>query len=299
MREVLRETLRTFSRRGGRVLGGAIAFYSLMSIAPMLVIALHLAGVLTTESRAKEALAHDLSRWIGDNGANTITSMLSRSQRHHLSIGSVLSLALLIYASTRLFGALEFSLHQMWGVQYRSTKGIRGLAHSQLRKRSYRFVMVLIVGVILVALVIFKSFVAATSEAIGGRFNAGPAFHVLELVTSFAITTGLFYAVFRVLPDVRIATPDVALGALVTAVLFTLGSSAIGLYIGHKGIESTWGAAGSIVMLMLWVHYSAQIFFLGVAFTGAHARARGRPITPNEHTIAVIVEEVDDAPRQP
>jgi membrane protein len=299
MREVLRETLRTFSRRGGRVLGGAIAFYSLMSIAPMLVIAIHIAGVLTTESRARDALSHDLARWIGPSGAHTIASMLTRTSEHRLSLGSVLSVALLIYASTRLFGALEFSLHQMWGVQYRSTKGISGLARSQLRKRSYRFAMVLIVGVILVALVIFKSFVAATSDVIGGRFNVGPLFHLFELAMSFAITTGLFYAVFRVLPDVRIANGDLALGALITALLFTLGSSAIGLYIGHKGIESTWGAAGSIVMLMLWVHYSAQIFFLGVAFTGAHAAARGRPIQPNEHTIAVRAEEVDDALRHP
>lgn len=292
MRAVLGDTFRTFSKRGGRILGGAIAFYSLLSIAPLLLIAIHAAGLLTTEGRAREALSHDLARWIGEGGARTIVTLLVRADGSRgLSVGSALSIGLLLYASTRLFGALEFSLHQMWGVQPRSTVGLKGLAKSQLRKRAFRFLMVLLCGAILVALVVLKTTLAAASEVIGGRLDVRPLWHVVELTSSFVITAALFLAVFRVLPEVKLALEDAVVGALTTAVLFTLGSAGIGYWIGRKGIESTWGAAGSIVMLMVWVHYSAQIFFLGAAFTAARARARGRPISPNEHSVAVRVDE--------
>lgn len=292
MRAVLSDTYRIFSRRGGRILGGAIAFYSLLSIAPLLLIAIHTAGVLTTEARARDALSSDLARWIGEGGARTLTAMLARAEGSRtFSIGSALSVALLVYASTRLFAALEFALHQMWGVQRKSGKGLKGKAAAQVRKRGLRFLMVLLCGGVLCALVALKTTLAAASDVIGGRLHVNALWHALELASSFVVTAALFLAIFRVLPEVKIAGQDVLVGAGVTAVLFTLGSSAIGVYIGRKGMDSTWGAAGSIVMLMLWVHYSAQIFFLGAAFTAARARAGGRPIEPNEHSVAVTVDE--------
>ncbi len=289
LRDLLRETYRTFSRRGGRILGGAIAFYSMMSIAPLLVIAVHVAGVLTTADRARDALVGDLARWIGNDGASTVTTMLARAHRSDRGpLSSALSALLLVYASTRLFGALQFSLHQMWGVQSRSYEGFRANALGQLRKRSLRFVMVLVVGAVIVGLVVVKTTLAAASDVIGGRLAVSGAWHVLEVLTSFAITTALFAAVFRLLPEVVMATRDVVVGAVVTSFLFSAGATAVGLWLGHKGIESTWGAAASIVMLLLWVHYSAQIFFFGAAFTEAWARRHGRPITPNDHSVALV-----------
>jgi len=289
---LLRDTYRTFARRGGRILGGAIAFYSMLSIAPLLIIAVHLAGVLTTADRARDALVADLSRWIGSDGAATLASMLSRAERSDRGpLSSALSVALLLYASTRLFGALQFSLHQMWGVQARSGHGVRAKALGQLRKRSLRFLMVLLVGAVIVALVALKSTFAAANSVIGGRLNLSGFEHVLEVTLSFGVTTLLFLAVFKLLPEVVMATRDVLVGAVVTSVLFSIGTTAVALWLGRKGIESTWGAAASIVMLLLWVHYSAQIFFFGAAFTDAWARRQGRPIEPNEHSVALVASD--------
>lgn len=292
MRALLRDSYRTFSRRGGRILGGAIAFYSMMSIAPLLVIAVHVAGVLTTADRARDALVSDLARWIGNDGATTLAAMLARAERSDKgSLSSVLSVGLLLYASTRLFGALQFSLHQIWGVQARSGESIKAKAMGQLRKRSLRFLMVLLVGAVIVGLVVVKTMLAAASDVIGGRLAVSGAWHALEVLTSFAITSALFAAVFRLLPEVVMDTRDVLLGAVVTSLMFSAGTTAVGMWLGHKGIESTWGAAASIVMLLLWVHYSAQIFFFGAAFTEAWARRNGRAITPNDHSVALVAED--------
>lgn len=292
MRELGKEILRVFSRRGGAVLGGAIAFYSLLSIAPLLWMAIHVAGVLTSADRAQAVLIADLARWIGPQGAATVASMLGQADAKGGSLlRSGLGLLLLAYASSRLFGALEYSLNHLWGVQLASGGGVRGLARSQLRRRSARFAMVLLVGAMLVAMVLGKALLAAADEVVGGRVPTSSAFRLLEAFGSLLVTIGLFFAIFRVLPEVRIHLRDALLGAVVTALAFTAGSTAVGIYVGHKGIESAWGAAGSIVALMLWVHYSAQIFFLGAAFTFVWARREGRPIVPNDHAVAITVED--------
>ncbi|MGZ3417009.1 MAG: YihY/virulence factor BrkB family protein [Polyangiales bacterium] len=283
---LFRETFSDFSRHGGRVLSGSIAFYALLSFVPMVLIALSIAGSLVNEEVARGALVHDLSRWVGEDGGRTVATLLQRPPVG-FSIASIPSVALAVYASTRLFGALVYAIHQMWGVRAKSGGGLRGIAKKQLRKRALSFAMVFLVGVVLVALVVAKTTLAAVMK----HLHVSDGVQVVEILTSFAITAGLFAALFRVLPDVVIATRDLLVGALVTAVLFSLGANLIAVYLGRKAIGSTFGAAGSVVLLLLWVHYSAQIFFLGVSFTGVWARKQGRPIAPNEHTLRVISED--------
>jgi membrane protein len=279
---LLRETFRDFSRHGGRVLSGSIAFYALLSFVPMVLVALAIAGALVDEEAARGALVHDLSRWVGEEGGRTLAALLRRPPIG-FRLASVPSVLLALYASTRLFGALVYAIHQMWGVRAKSGGGIRGIAKKQLRKRALSFAMVLMVGVVLVALVVAKTTLAAMTK----HLHWSHGVQLIEILSSFAITAALFAALFRVLPDVLMATRDLVVGAVVTAVLFSLGANLIAVYVGRKAIGSTFGAAGSVVLLLLWVHYSAQIFFLGVSFTAVWARARGRPIEPNEHTVRV------------
>jgi membrane protein len=197
---------------------------------------------------------------------------------------SLLSAGVLAYASTRLFSQLKRALDQMWDIETRSGEGLRGKAWKQLRKRALAFVMVLFVGVMIVLLVALKAVLAAATTAIGGPL-AGAAWQMGEIVLSLATTTLLFAMVFKVMPDAHLAWRDAWAGAFVTAVLFSIGAVLIGLYVGHKGLASTYGAAASIVMLLLWVHYSAQVFFVGAAFTAVLAEKRGRPISPTENAI--------------
>lgn len=293
-RAIARETLRSFSRHGGRMLAAAVAFSSLLSVAPLLVIALQVAGLATSQAAARAALAQDLTRWIGEDGARTVALLLDRVQSTHAGRASAASALILAYASTRLFSQLKRALDHMWDVQPRSGEGFRGKAWKQLRKRALAFAMVLLVGVVLVALVLAKALLAAAAETIGGPF-AGVAWRIGELALSLATTTALFAMVFKVMPDARLAWRDAWVGALVTALLFTLGAALIGIYLGHKALAATYGAAASIVMLLLWVHYSAQVFFVGAAFTAVFAARRGRPIEPNSWAIGARERTSGDA----
>ena len=270
IKELLKDTARAFSRNGGRLLGGAVAFYTLLSIAPILVIALRIAGSVTDREATRSALLGDVARWTGGEGARTLGEILERADQA-ARVPSTLTAILLLYASTRLFSQLKRALNQMWGVPNPRTDGIHGKVSEQLRKRALALVFVILVGVILLVLVGLKMVLMAASRAI----DVPGVWHVTEALASLAIATGLFAAIFKVLPDARISTRDALVGALVTAILFTLGTYALGAYLGYKRAGETFGPAGSLVMLLLWVHYSAQIFFLGAAFTAAHARKRG------------------------
>jgi membrane protein len=273
MRDDLRAALSAFTRRGGRLASGAIAFYSLLSFAPMLWLALRFAGLFTREEDARAALLVEVARWVGADGAATVGALVDRARVvEEGTAATALSTLLLVYASTRVFSALERAIDLMWGVEAPLADGVRAKVRRQLRKRALAFVLVLGVGAVLLLLVVEKSALAYAAGHLpeGARVSRG-----VESVVSFAVTVLLFFVVFRVLPHARIGVVDGVVGAGLTAALFTLGTTLVGAYLGHEGIGRKYGDAGTLVMLLLWVHYSAQIFLLGAAFTGARARRMG------------------------
>ena len=274
------------------MLAAAVAFSSLLSVAPVLVIALHVAGLATGEERARAAVAHDLAAWIGDDGARTLGLLIDRTRAEHAAgWASATSLLVLAYASTRLFSQLKRALNHIWDVQARPGEGLQGKAWKQLRKRALSFVMVLFVGVVIVGVVVLEALLASATRALGGE-EARAAWQAGEALVSLGATALLFAMVFKLMPDAKIAWRDAWVGALVTAALFSVGAVVIGLYLGHKALDAMYGPAGSVVMLLLWVHYSAQVFFLGAALTGELARRAGREIAPDEHGVRVRTEEI-------
>lgn len=284
VRDLARETLRSFSRHGGRMLAAAVAFSALLSVAPLLVIALHVAGALASEAAAREAIHADLTHWLGAEGAGTVSGLLDRARSAGAGSASLLSGIVLAYASTRLFSQLKRALEHMWDIEPISAEGLRGEAWKQLRKRAVAFAMVIAVGLIIVVVLAAKTGLSAAEETLE-TLHPGIAYQVAEEIceelVSIGTTTILFALVFKVLPDAALSWRDAWIGAFVTAVLFSVGAALIGMYVGHKALDSTYGAAASVVMLLLWVHYSAQVFFLGAAFTGVYAAARGRRIRPH------------------
>jgi membrane protein len=286
---LLRDALRSYSRHGGRMLAAAVAFSSLLSIAPMLLIALRVAALTVGDDRGRAGVRDDLARWVGEDGAATIFALLDRAVVRDASAG-VVGAVLLAYGATRLFSQLKRALNQMWGVQARSGGGFRGTAWKQLRKRALSLAMVLFVGGVVVAVVMAKAVLAAATQRLGDA-GARVAWRLGETLLSLAATTLLFGAIFKALPDARIAWRDAWRGALVTATLFSAGAALIGLYLGGKAFDAMYGAAGSLVMLLLWVHYSAQVFFFGAAVTGELARRSGRTIAPDENGVRVRTEE--------
>jgi membrane protein len=295
MRALLRETFRSFSRHGARLLAASAAFYAVLSAVPILTVALRVAGLVTSEAAARRELLAGLARFVGDDGARAIGALLERAAASGADpwLGTF-DVALLLYASTRLFGSLRQSINHLWDLEPRPVSGLPHFAARELRRRGAAFVLVLLVGAALVASVVAKTWIFAASEIASAAVGSSWPLHLAEWGLSFAVVSLLFASILKILPDARVAWRDAWLGATSTALLFSLGATAIAAYLGRRGLTSAYGPGASIVLLLLWVHYSAHIFFLGVAFTGVWARRRGAGIRPTHDARRVPTA---DAPR--
>lgn len=268
----IREAFRVFSRQGGRLLGAGIAFYSLLSVAPILVLGLWLAGRLTREQAARAALLEDLARWVGEGGARTIGVLIDRARESTGgTFATVVSIALLIYAATRLVSGLERSIHLLWELP-NAEATMREKAMRQARKRAAGLGLVLFAGLTIL-------FLVGTQWALGFAATHVPhAPHLSRLthvLISLGVTTLLFFLLFVGLPSARIGWRDAVAGAALTSGFFWLGSQIVSWLIAYRGVADRFGDAGTLVMLLLWISYSSQIFLLGTAFTGVRARRKG------------------------
>lgn len=286
MRALLVDTLRTFTRNDGRMLAGATAFFALVSVAPMFLIALVVAGALTGEAQAHAELLRGVRLWAGRDAARALGSMLDNVHASHSgSEVTVLSVVVIAWGATRLFSHLQRALDHLWGVRLRQDTPLRRNAINQARRRLVSFSLVLVCSVALLASVALRTGIVA----MGHHFGMSTRLHwrVFDHVLSFAVVTLLFGLVFRVLPSVVIRWRQAAEGALVTSALFSVGRVAVAAWLGRKSLNSTFGAAGSVVLILLWTYYSSQIFFLGAAFIAARARSRNDPLMPKEDAVAM------------
>ncbi len=267
----LSEAWFAFSTRGGRILSAALAYYALLSLGPVFLLALKFAAIFTDAQTARATLLEHVARWVGQSGADTVGKLLA-SVRKTGAGTNVLGLAILVYGSTRLFANLSRALDLLWGTQVRVETTWGGRAKRLAGGRVAGVLFVIGVGVLLVGLAFAHGLIARAREL--APVDVPTFSHALEATISFAATTLIFTAVFKVLPTARVPLTDAAIGGAITAVLFTLGSLAVTAYVAHKS-ASTFGQAASVIMLLLWLHYSAHAFFFGAAITGVHARRRG------------------------
>lgn len=290
--EILRQTVRSFSSHGGRVLGAATAFYALLSVAPMVLMAVWVTSLVIDEDRAHRNLVEDVALWVGDDGARALGDILDNlDESGGGPLAATISVVTLVWAATRLFAQLRYSLNHLWGVREVSETGLSRKAIRQAQRRLTALVMVVVVVSVLVATVLSKVAFGAAESYLGIELHT--RWRLLELAGSFLVLNVLFAAVFKVLPAVRLAWRDAWVGAFVTAVLFSLGAVAVGWYLGVKGTRSTYGAAGSLVAVLLWVNYSAQAFFLGAAFTRVFAERHGGGIPLDEGAVRIVEEQED------
>lgn len=272
--ELLKATWHTFSRRGGTFLGGGIAFYALLSIAPLLVIALYVAGMVTSEGLARAALLENLAHYLGPTGASTLGTLMSRVERPGAGLRGALAGAVIIYASTRLFNQLETALDHLWSLPEPPTTSFLENVRREVFRRLLTFGLVLATGLVLVLIVVVKLGYDAATMKLG---IATPlTYTISSAVGSLIVCTFLFAAIFRLLPSASFPFRQALLGGAVTALLFSAGAYGISFYLAHTtSIAATYGDAASIVVLLLWVQYSAQIFLLGAAFTGEWVKRNG------------------------
>ncbi len=255
-------------------MGAALAYYTVFSIAPLLIIVIAVAGLVFGQEAVHGEIAAQLSGLIGKEGAEAVQSLIaSASEPSKGAIATAISVVILLIGATTVFGELQNALDRIWRVPAPpETSGIWQLLSTRLSS----FGMVLGLGFLLLVSLVISAGLAAFGTWSGGAFNGWePLLQLLELATSFVLITGLFAMIYKFMPRARIAWHDVWIGAAVTAFLFEIGKFLIGLYLGKSGVTSGFGAAGSLVVLLVWVYYSAQIFLLGAEFTWVYAHRHG------------------------
>ncbi len=271
LRAIFVETLREANTDKVPALGAALAFYSMLSIGPLVLIGLAVAAIVFGQDIVGHYVFAEIRRLVGPAAAEAIQDVVTSSHSLRGSItATVAGVLILLVSSTGFFAQLQDALNTIWDVQ--------GKPHGFIRKRLMSFGLILAVGVLLAAAMI----VSAVLSLIAARFSGvAPyvALHTANFIVSFAVITVLFAMIFNILPDVHIRWRDVWIGAGMTALLFTLGKVLIGEYLRHSSLGTTYGVAGSVIVSMVWLYYSTQIFYLGAEFTQVYARYMGSVVT--------------------
>ncbi len=255
-------------------MGAALAYYTLFSIAPLLIIVIAIAGLVFGQEAARGEIVAQIQGLIGRDGATAVQGLLkSTSEPAQGIFAIVISTIMLIIGATTVFAELQSDLDRIWRVPAQEKQiGIVVL----LRTRLLSFGLVLGLGFLLVVSLVISAAIAAVGKWWDGTFAGWEAiFQAIDFCISFAFTTVLFAMIYKFMPRARIAWSDVWIGAAVTALLFEIGKFLIGLYLGKSGVASGFGAAGSLVVVLLWVYFAAQIFLLGAEFTWAYAHEHG------------------------
>lgn len=270
---VLREVWDAWLAHRASTMGAALAFYATFSIAPVLVITIAIAGSVFGPDAARGEVVAQFSWLTGKGGAETIQGLLEGAYNSELGFwASVIAGITLLVAATSVFAELKDSLDVIWGKNTPERSGIVAL----LRGRLLSFGLILTMGFLLLVSLVAGAAIAALQNSWGDAFGGmGWLLEALNSAFSFVVVFVLFASIYKWLPEPRIAWRDVAVGAAVTAALFTVGKFLIGLYLGNSSIASGFGAGGSLIVILLWVYYSSQIFFVGAEFTRVYAEYRG------------------------
>jgi membrane protein len=285
---LLKETASDWKEDKADRLAAALAFYTVLSLAPLVIIAVSVAGLVVGEEAARGQLSGQISALVGPQASAAIEGILANAHKPSAGVlGTVLGAGALLLGASGVFGELQDSLNTIWEVTPKPGRGLWGV----LRDRFFSFTMVLGVGFLLLVSLVVSTALAAVGKLLSGALPGGETlWSVVNFVTSFGIITTLFALIYKVVPDVKVRWSDVWVGAAVTALLFVLGKIGIGLYLGKSTVASAYGAAASIVVITVWVYYSAQILFLGAEFTQVYARTFGSRIEPSKNAIPITQE---------
>ena len=285
--ELVKETFKEWQEDKAARLAAALAYYTAFSLAPLVLLAIVIAGLAFGDEAAQGAVFAQLQGLLGQEGAAMLESAVQNSRKPGASaISAVIGLATLAWSASNVFAQLQEALNTIWEVEPKPGRGLVGTA----RKRLLSMSMVLGIGFLLLVSLVLSAGLAALGKFFSGLLPGAEAlWQGVEFAVSFGVVTLLFAAIYKVLPDAEIAWRDVWVGAAVTAVLFALGKLLIGLYLGHASVGSTYGAAGSFLVLLVWIYYSAQILFFGAEFAQVYARRYGSRIVPSEDAVPLTV----------
>lgn len=287
--QLLKQTFDEWNEDKASRLAAALAYYTIFSIAPLLVIVIAIAGLVFGEEAARGEIVAQIQGLVGRSGAEVIeTAIQNANQPATGSIASIISIGALLFGAIGVFAQLQDALNTIWEVQPKPGRPVKGF----VRRNVLSFTMVLGIGFLLLVSLI----ISATLSAISSYFShLVPGFDVLwqvvNFLISFGITSFLFAMIFKFLPNVQITWGDVWIGAIITSLLFSIGRFLLGWYLGKGSFGSTYGAAGSLIIILAWVYYAAQILFFGAEFTQVYARSFGSQIMPDEDAVSLTRDD--------
>jgi membrane protein len=286
---LLKETFAEWSEDKVSRLAAALAYFTIFSIAPLLIIAISVAAIFFGEEAAQGQIVGQIQGLMGQEGASAIEGMIANAnQMEGGVISTIIGIVILLFGASGVFGQLQDALNTIWEVAPKPGQGIATF----IRTRFLSFSMVLVIAfLLLVSLVVSAAIVGVSSYVTDVVPAMGVLWEGINILVSFAVITLLFALIYRVLPDVEIAWGDVWIGAAVTSLLFTIGRTLIGLYLGNAAVGSAYGAAGSLVVLLIWIFYSAQILLFGAEFTQVYARRYGSHIRPASFAVSLTDDD--------
>ncbi len=271
---LLRTTFEEWNADNATRLAAALAYYTLFSIAPVLIIATAIAGLVLGRESVQGQLVHQIENYVNDpKTAELVQTMLKNASAPKANIfATVVGVIVLLYGATNVFSELKSSLNLIWDVPLEPTRGLRDIVVNRI----LALVTVMIGGFLLLLSLVVSTVIAAGQEWVNFYWpGMGPLTQVTNFLFFFFVTLFVFALIYKFLPDIKIVWRDVWIGAVATTLLFSIGRFLISLYLSHSTIQSTYGAAGSLAALLLWIYYSAQIFFLGAEFTQVYGRTKG------------------------
>lgn len=278
-------------------LGAALAYYTVFSLAPLILVLLAVLGLIFRHDPAGawEKVTQQLSYFLDRSALDVIQGIAQKASQPGKSVAATtIGIALALFGASGVFGQLQDALNTIWGVKARPGAGIWGF----LRARFLSFGMVAGVCFLLLVSMTVESLLKGFSHYVQAHLPGGFVVAIsVYLIFDFAVVTVLFGMIFRYLPDAKIRWRDVWVGAAITALLFALGKWALGLYLGSGAAASAYGAASSLITLLLWIYYSAQILLLGAEFTQVYADHFGAKVVPDKHAVRVEVQEVENPPQ--
>ena len=284
--QLLKQTAWDWMEDQAPTLGAALAYYTVFSLAPLLIIVIAISGLVFGQEAAQGQIFDQLRGLLGEASGKAIEDVVQSAHAEPATgiVATIVGVVTLLFGASGVFGQLQTSLNAIWGVQPKPGRGLLGI----IQDRILSFGFILVVGFLLLVSLLLTAAIALVGEWFGGMVPGMEALiQVLNSLLSLAVITLLFAMLFKFLPDAKIAWHDVWIGAFITAALFTVGKFALGFYLGKSGIGSSYGAAGSLIVLLLWVYYSSQILFFGAEFTQVYANRFGSHVAPADNAVAV------------
>ncbi len=278
--DLLKETAGEWMEDKAMRLSAALAFYSVFSLAPLLLIAISIAGAVFGEDAARGAIQGQLAGSIGEESARAVQAMIKAADRDGGNwLMTTIGVVVLLVTASGVFAQLKDAMNTIWDIEVKPGRGLKGVVKTRLLALS----MVLVIGFLLLVSLVLSAATVAATEWLSANLPV-PAFvaQLGQMLVTLAVVTLLFAMIFKVLPDADVQWKDVWIGAFMTGCLFALGKFLLALYLGREDAASAYGAAGALVLLLSWVYYSANILLFGAEFTQVYARRRGRRIEPTE-----------------